>query len=360
MDFIKTFPCAGCGARLTFAPGTRMLRCEFCGTENAIAENDARVEEQDFESFLATLESQQETVEDEAVKCERCGAEQELPDHHFAATCAFCAAPIVSKSYAKRHVKPQSMVPFQVDRGRAQEAFRRWVKGLWLAPGELKRHAQSDAAMAGVYLPFWTYDCRTATDYQGERGEDYVTQERVTTRDASGKSVTRMQQVVKTNWFPAAGHVERFHDDVLVVASHSLPHGVRGAAQGWDLKALVPYQPEFLSGYRAEAYQVGLKEGFPLAKEVIDVQVHDAVRADIGGDRQRVGQLSTRYAEVKFKHVLLPVWVSAYRFRDKVYRFVVNGQTGEVAGESPISWQKTTLIVIGVVIWLIFLAWFFN
>lgn len=360
MDFIKTFPCAGCGARLTYSPGTRSLRCEFCGTANAIAENDARVEEQDFAQWLESLESRQETIEDEAVRCERCGAEQELPPHHFAAHCAFCAAPIVSKSYAKRHVKPQSLVPFQVDRRRAQDAFRQWVRGLWLAPAELKRYAQGDEALKGIYLPFWTYDCRTASDYQGERGEDYTTTEPVTSRDASGKTVTRMQQVVRTNWSPAAGHVERFHDDVLVMASHSLPHGVRGAARGWDLKALVPYQAQFLGGYLAEAYQVGLKEGFPIAKETIDVQVHEAVRRDIGGDRQRVARVATRYDEVKFKHVLLPVWVSAYRFRDKVYRFVVNGQTGEVAGESPISWQKTTLIVIGVIIWIVFLAWFFS
>lgn len=360
MDFIRTFPCAGCGAKLTFSPGTRELRCEHCGTRNEIAENDARVEEQDFAAFLATLEARQETMEDEAVRCARCGAEQELPDHHFAAHCAFCGTAIVSRSYARRHVKPQSLVPFQVDRARAQDAFRRWVKGLWLAPGELKRHAQSDAALTGVYLPYWTYDCRTASDYQGERGEDYTTQERVTTRDASGKAVTRMQPVVRTNWSPAAGHVERFHDDVLVMATESLPHGVRGAARAWDLKALVPYQPEFVSGYRAEAYRIGLKDGFPLAKETIDAEVQDAVRRDIGGDRQRVHAVSTRYDEVKFKHVLLPVWISAYRFRDKVYRFVVNGQTGEVAGESPVSWQKTTLIIIGVVIWLLFLIWFFS
>ena len=291
------------------------------------------------------------------MRCEGCGAEQELPPHHFAAVCAFCAAPIVSKGYAKRHVKPRSIVPFQVDRARAQEAFRRWVRGLWLAPGELKRHAQTDAAITGIYLPFWTYDCRTSSEYAGERGEDYTATEPVTTRDASGKTVTRMQQVVKTRWSPVAGRVERFHDDVLVLASESLPHGVRGAAQGWDLKALVPYQPEFVSGHLAEAYQVGLKAAFPVARDTIDAQVHDAVRRDIGGDRQRVARVDTRYDEVKFKHVLLPVWVSAYRYRDKAYRFVVNGQTGEVAGESPVSWQKTTLIVVGVVIWLLFLAW---
>jgi LSD1 subclass zinc finger protein len=354
--FIRTFPCASCGAKLAYAPGTRHLKCDFCGAENSIAENDARIEELDFDAYLQALEGKSDTFEAETAKCEKCGAEQQLPANHYAAICSFCAAPIVTKTYARRLVKPKAMVPFQVDRGRAQDAFRRWVKGLWLAPGELKRYAQSDAAMTGTYLPFWTYDCATASDYEGERGEDYYTNETFTTRNSAGETVTQVRRVKHTNWFPASGQVEHFHDDVLVMASESLPPSLRGAASGWKLAALVPYQPEFVSGYLAEAYQVGLRDGFPRAKEQIDATVYNLVRADIGGDQQRVARVSTRYHDVRFKHVLLPVWLSAYRFRDKTYRFLVNGQTGEVAGESPISWQKTTLLVIAVIVFLIIVA----
>jgi hypothetical protein len=127
----------------------------------------------------------------------------------------------------------------------------------------------------------------------------------------------------------------------------------------WKLNALVPYQPEFVSGFRAEAYQIGLREGYPIAKEQIDARIYGLARADIGGDQQRVDDIATRYSEVKFKHVLLPVWISAYRFRDKTYRFLVNGQTGEVAGESPLSWQKVTWLVV-VVIVVILLALVFG
>lgn len=355
-SFIRTFPCVSCGAKLAFAPGTRHLKCESCGAENDIAVDDARVEELEFDAYLKELEGREETFEAETAKCAKCGAEQRLPDHHFAAHCAFCTAPIVAKTYARRHVKPRSMIPFQVERGRAQDQFRTWVKGLWLAPGELKRYAQSDAAMTGTYLPFWTYDCRTASDYQGERGEDYYTNETVTTRNASGQAVTQVRRVKHTNWFPAAGRVEHFHDDVLVMASQSLPPSLRGAAADWKLAALVPYQAEYVSGYLAEAYQVGLRDGFPIARDQIDARVYSLVRADIGGDQQRVHKVDTHYADVRFKHVLLPVWISAYRFRNKTYRFLVNGQTGEVAGESPVSWQKVTWLVVAVVVFLIVVA----
>ena len=357
-DFIRTFPCQGCGAKLSFAPGTLNLQCEYCGAANEIAADDSRVEELDFASWLKLLEGREEVEQAETVKCAKCGAEQTLPEHHFASTCTFCSTPIVSKSYASRHIKPRAMVPFQVDRARAQDEFRRWVKGLWLAPGELKRAARSDAGLAGAYLPYWTYDCQTTSDYSGERGEHYYVDDVVTSTDSQGRTVRQTRRRQETRWSPASGRVERFHDDVVVMASHSLPATLQGAAMAWNLKGLVPYQAEYVSGFRAEAYKVGLREGFPVAKEAIDAAVYDLIRRDIGGDAQRVHDVSTQYSSVKFKHVLLPVWISAYRYHGKVYRFLVNGQTGEVSGESPISWSKVAWLVIGIVLLLLLIGLF--
>ena len=350
--FVKTFPCTGCGAKLSFSPGTKELACEYCGTANPIPEGGENVEELDFDTYLQALEGKMEVEEVEEVRCEKCGAEQSMAGHLFAGHCTFCGAAIVSKSYASRRIKPKSLVPFQVTRDRAAEAFRRWVRGLWLAPGDLKRYAQKDAGLAGVYLPYWTYDCRTASDYAGERGDDYWTTETYTTQDAQGKSVTQTRQVKHTRWTPAAGHVEKFHDDVLVMASKTLPPQITGSVMRFDLKGLVPYQPQFVSGFQAEAYQVTLREGFPVAKQSIDEAVRALIRRDIGGDQQRIHSVSTRYSGVKFKHVLLPVWISAYRYRDKAYRFLINGQTGEVSGESPKSWWKIAAIALGVLILL--------
>ena len=350
--FVKTFPCAGCGARLSFAPGTRELRCEFCGTANAIAEDDGRVEELDFQTYLKALEGRLETVEEEQVKCDKCGAEQTLPESLFASRCTFCGTGIVSKSYANRRIKPKAIVPFQVDRGRAQEAFRSWVRKLWLAPGDLKRYAQTDAGLAGVYLPFWTYDCGTASDYRGERGDDYYTTETYTTRNSAGETVTQTRQVRHTRWTAVSGHVDHFHDDVLVMGSTSLPGHIVDSTERWDLKALVPYKADFVSGFQAEAYRIGLAEGFPVAQATIDATIRRLVERDIGGDHQRIHGVDTRYADIKFKHVLLPVWISAYRYRDKAYRFVINGQTGEVAGESPKSWWKIAFLAAAILVGL--------
>jgi LSD1 subclass zinc finger protein len=350
--FVKTFPCTGCGAKLSFAPGTSSLQCDFCGTSNAIEAEDARIEELDFDTYLKALEGKQETIEEEHVRCDKCGASQNLPSNFFASRCTFCGAGIVSKSYANRRVKPKSIVPFQVDRKRAQECFRSWVRKLWLAPNDLKRYAQSDAGLTGVYLPFWTYDCHTSSDYRGERGDDYYATETYTTQNSSGQTVTQTRQVRRTRWTGVSGHVDAFHDDVLVMASTSLSSDIVAATERWDLSKLSPYQPEYVSGFQAEAYSIGLKEGFPVARATIDIHVRRAIERDIGGDHQRIHSVSTRYSGVKFKHVLLPVWVSAYRYRDKAFRFIINGQTGEVSGESPKSWWKIAFLALAILVGL--------
>jgi LSD1 subclass zinc finger protein len=349
---VPIFPCGGCGAKLSFAPGTERLQCEFCGTTNAIVADARRIEELDFETYLKALAGREETVEAQAVRCDKCGAEQSLPGQVFASRCTFCGSSFVSAAYANRRIKPKSIVPFQVDRQRAQEQFRNWVRKLWLAPNDLKRYARSDAGLSGIYLPFWTYDCRSASDYRGERGDDYYTTETYTTRNSSGQTVTQTRQVRHTKWTPVSGHVAHFHDDVLVMASHSLPSQIVGATDKWNLKALVPYQADFVSGFQAEAYQVGLEEGFPIAKAAIDIAVRRLIERDIAGDHQRIHSVATRYNDVKFKHVLLPVWVSAYRYRDKAYRFIINGQTGEVSGESPKSWWKIAFLTLAILLGL--------
>ena len=158
------------------------------------------------------------------MKCAKCGAEQTLLDAATSPpTCTFCGAPIVSKSYAE----PPHQAARRSCRSRSIARARRTSSaagcaGCWLAPGDLKRYAQSDAGLAGVYLPYWTYDCHTASDYAGERGEDYYVTRRTATDSQGERHRTRRRK--QTRWSPASGHVEHFHDDVLV---HGLAHAAR-------------------------------------------------------------------------------------------------------------------------------------
>ena len=111
---------------------------------------------------------------------------------------------------------------------------------------------------------------------------------------------------------------------------------------------------------KAQRYQVNLAEGFELAKQAAAPVIDSDVRRDIGGDEQRVTRVSTRYSAVTFKHLLLPVYVGAYRFRDKVYQVVVNGRTGEVQGERPYSVWKIALFVLAILLLVLLLVLVFG
>jgi len=228
-----------------------------------------------------------------------------------------------------------------LDERAAREAMTKW-----LAPNGLQDYARKGRAMAGIYTPYWTFDADTRSRYTGQRGTHYYVTKTVT---RNGKRVQVRER--RTRWRPVSGQVARFFDDLLVLGSRSLPKGYTDALEPWDLSTLEPYQPNFLAGFRAEGYQVELEDAYAEAREKMDQIIRTDVRRDIGGDEQRVGSVDTDIGTLTFKHVLLPVWLAAYKFKGKSYRFVVNGQTGKVQGERPWSAVKIAIaVIIGLII----------
>ena len=340
----RQFPCKHCGASLTFAPGTHSLKCPYCGTLNEIAADATPIVELDYQTQLRQLSQTQATHETVVVHCDGCGADSTLPPGTTAGACPFCGRAIVATARTKCLIKPRSLLPFAVDRPRATGQFAGWLGGLWFAPTSLKRAAEA-GRLDGVYLPAWTYDAKTTSDYTGERGDHYWDTETYT-ETVNGRTETRTRQVQRTRWRPVGGRVFVPFDDVLVIADRSLPDGLRRSLGDWDLPNLCPYADDYLSGFVAETYQIELPDGFEIAKGVMAGVIDTAVRRDIGGDEQRVGGVDTQYAAVTFKHVLLPVWISAYRFNDRAYHFVINGRTGRVFGERPYSVAKIVAVVL--------------
>jgi len=327
-----------------------VLKCPYCGFENPIPKSDAQVEEQDYRSFLEQAANEKETHEVHRIKCDKCGAETTMPPELTSAVCPFCGANMVFSGEVSRLIKPEGLLPFKYTQNDAFEAFRRWIRRMWFAPGDLKQYAQSDSRLAGIYIPYWTYDSDTTTSYTGERGEYYYTTETFTANE-SGRQVTRTRQVRHTRWTPASGTVSNTFDDILILASKSLPQKYADSLEPWDLEDLVPYADEYLSGFRAESYQVSLAEGFEEAKGVMASAIRNSIRGDIGGDEQRINSANTQYGKITFKHILLPVWISAYRFRDRVFRILINARTGEVQGERPYSpWKIAGIVLLGLVI----------
>ena len=143
--------------------------------------------------------------------------------------------------------------------------------------------------------------------------------------------------------------MKRYFKGVLVAASKAVAEAKLNALEPWDLDSMCPYEPAYLAGFKAQRYQVDLPDGFVKAKATMYGTIVGDVRHDIGGDEQRVDDVQTLYANVMFRHLLLPVWIGAYRFQSKVYQVAVNARTGEVQGERPYSAAKIALLVAAIV-----------
>jgi len=342
----RQFPCRQCGAKVDYAPDTEVLKCPYCGSETPIPQSEEQIQELDFREYLNQLANAQEVNEEHRVKCDKCGAETTMPPEVAAGSCPFCGANLVITTHTSRLLKPKALLPFKVSQQQGFADFRRWISGLWFAPNDLKRYAQSEDKLAGIYVPYWTYDSDTTSFYRGERGDDYWVTETYTTTE-NGRAVTKSRQVRRTRWTSVNGTVWNQFDDVLVLASQSLPRKYADRLEPWDLDNLAPYADDYLSGFRAESYQVDLPAGFEIARSVMDAGIQASIQRDIGGDHQRIGSVKTSYDKITFKHILLPVWLSTYRYRNKMYRILINARTGELQGERPYSaWKITALVVI--------------
>ena len=340
------FPCAQCGADYRFDPAKGTLTCDHCGHSIALKEGRESIRELDFRAALNNQLPTQEIEETRVSACPNCGAEVEFDAATHAAECPFCATPVVTDTGTHRHIKPRAVLPFALTELAAHDAMTDWLGRLWFAPNGLRDYARKGRRMQGIYTPYWTYDADTKSAYSGQRGTIYYESHTVM---VDGKPQRR--QVQKIRWTPVSGRTARFFDDVLVLASRALPKRYTDALAPWDLSHLIPYSPEYLAGFRAEGYTVDLGDGYDEARAIMDRTIERDVRFDIGGDRQQIHHINTTVSDVTFKHILLPVWLAAYKYRGKTYRFVVNGQTGRVQGERPWSaWKIAFATLLGALI----------
>ena len=350
----RSFPCPTCGASLAYEPGTSALKCGHCGSEHEIdgPPPDLAADAFTEHDFRAALRDDAEHA-DTAVRleliCQSCGAHTQLPENVTTAACAFCGTPISGEKKSARLLRPKLILPFAIPTAKAKSLYEHWLASLWFAPSDLRKLAFLDAALKGIYLPYWTYDAHAITRYTGMKGIDYWVTQSYTVM-VNGRPQSRTRRVRKTRWYPAAGVVDNQFDDVLVPATRSLPKDRLDSLEPWDLPRSVPFDDDFLAGFVTESYAVPLDDGFGLAEQRMQPEIDATIRRDIGGDRQIISSKSTNYPSITFKHILLPVWVSAYRYRGKLFQIIINAQTGELSGQRPYSFWKIFFLVLVILI----------
>ncbi|MCC6573551.1 MAG: hypothetical protein IT462_07150 [Planctomycetes bacterium] len=347
-----TLPCAQCGAELEFVPGQAVLKCGHCGhTQNIVVTGG--VVEYDLNDAMNRFLGKNAVPPPSGVrqiKCEECSAEIQVADTETTVRCDYCGSrKTVTVEQPHEVLRPESLLPFAFDSKTADEKFRTWMKGLWFRPNALK-HRSSVEDLNGLYVPYWTYDSHVAAQWTAQAGYYYYVTEHYTTR-VNNQTVHRTRQVRKIRWVWTSGHRRDFFDDWLVCASLQLRNRLAklvAKIEPFPTKAALPFDMKFLAGFRAERYTVDLKQGWEIARNGIYGEVSARCGRDVPGDTHRFLDVRASYYGQSFKLTLLPIYVMAYRFQNKVFNVLINGATGEVQGQAPLSWVKIMLLVLAI------------
>lgn len=338
----KKKPCANCGAELKYKPGSQQLACEYCGYEEFIEQSKNSLEELELSHYLQLVGTKAHTETISLLHCKNCGANQHVEENYKSLDCVYCGEPLILEDASDENwILPGAVLPFKIDKKKAHCVFSQWISNVWFAPNKLKRAALSPEGLFGLYVPYWTFDCDLTAKYRGMRGEYYY----VTERYKTSKGV-KTRNVRKTRWYNTSGKVNGFIDDILVNASLKKEQEIPNKIARWNLKELQPFDKSYLSGFVTEKYSVSLKDGhrssFAKAKKI----AYQWIRKDIGGDTQQIHSTDIKLQNETFKHILLPMYISTYRFKSKEYYFYINGQTGVISGKYPISFWKVFLLVL--------------
>lgn len=336
--------CPSCGGTMNFSPETGGLVCPFCGRKEQIEAGEGSGE-LDFFAAESTENCDWGSAK-KFVICESCGAELVYDELNISSKCPYCDSNLVMQESSEDTMAPGGVCPFTVTKEQAGSRFLSWLKGKLFCPSKVKKQAKA-REMQGVYLPYWTFDCDTDSEYRADYSKSH-------TRTVNGKTETY------TTWHNTSGYYSRSFDDEETVASDRYDASLLAGIGKFDTQNNVEYKPEYVAGFAAERYSIGLKDAWERVKAVISRLLRSDVRKKVkheeSADSVNVTALNTTFSNITYKYLLLPVWISSFKYNDKVYSFMVNGRTGKVAGKYPISpWR--VLAAVGIVLAIVIVGY---
>ena len=356
---LRKHPCPECGGDAEWSAARKALACPYCGTILPWTDGGdplgATISEQDLEAALGSMGSENRGLrtEKKSVKCESCQAISIFDPDRAAQRCDFCGSPaIVPVDDLTDLITPESLLPAVIAATQVRDQLRAWYGSRWWAPTKLKRAALTDQ-LHGIYLPYWTFDAHVDAHWTAESGYYYYTTE--TYRGSDGKTATR--QVRQTRWENSAGELAHFFDDDAVPGTVGVHTTLLRQVEPFPtLKDLKPYEPAYVRGWTVERYQIDLRQASQTSRQQMDGVIHQLCEREVPGDTRRNLQVESAYQGRTFKHILVPVWLATYTYGAKSFQVVVNGYTGKMAGEHPLSWVKITFAVLGALLVVLVIA----
>jgi hypothetical protein len=322
----RAFTCPRCGGRLRFEPEIIDLRCENCGYVEGVVEEPAAGAQQVLDYALPTRQGQRWAEAHRHYTCRQCGAASVLPPGQTSDVCPFCgtAALLAAPAAEADLLPPQAVIPMSLESDVVFKAVRAWLGRGFFAPDDLA-HLARGSLLSPVYVPFWSFNTTLTSRWRAEVQEE-----------VNGRS----QTVTRT------GEETAFFTHWLQPGTRALPAKLLRALEPFDLEQSVLYKPEYLAGWPAGAYDISLAQASLDARAAL-VEVTTArlwKRALPGRLVTNLQVTGSDFTGQTYQLVLLPVWVGNYHYHGRAFRVLVNGQTGQVAGDKPVDTVKLWLL----------------
>lgn len=343
MDYTIAYKCPCCGAALVWGSKEQELVCEYCDNTFTEAQLKEILEEenkkvQEVNAAWNEEEQEQEEIQLNGMKvhiCQSCGGEIIGDENSVATECVYCGSPTILTENISGVNRPKYIIPFKMDKKTAKERLKEFYKGKRLLPKEFSNKKHIDS-IKGVYVPFWLFDCDADADitYKANRTHFWS--------DSN-------YDYTKTDHYMLKRKGKLSFEKIPVDASSKMDDAYMDSIEPFNYKQLVEFSEKYLSGYYADKYDVSLDASAPRANERVKRSTEDRFRDTVHGYESVFAESSRiNVKNGKAEYTMLPVWLLSKKYKDKIYTFAMNGQTGKIVGELPIDKSKAFKYLFGI------------
>lgn len=301
------FKCKNCGGNAVYSPEKHALFCPFCESEKS--------------GELSNGTSPEMTI------CPNCGGEITVEQHTSATQCPYCDSYLILNERVEGDYLPKLILPFQLGKESCKQLIREKFKKYLFAPTDFLAEVRLNS-MQGTYVPYWLYNYNTHCSFRGEG-----TKVRTWT---SGNT-----QYTETSYYAVDRDMDISFDKIPVDASEAMPDNVMDLMEPYNYSQLIDFNPEYMSGFYAEKYNMPANVVEPRAQKKMNDDAAALLKESYAGyNSVRPVNQEIRVKGSSASFGLLPVWKYQYTYNSKDYPFYVNGQTGKIVGEVPVSTKK--------------------
>lgn len=335
MAEMKNMVCPCCGGALVYDQTVQQVKCEFCNTEFNVSDLNAIDEDlnQEFAENENWNEAKLEEYEENEMKlftCEACGGEIITDLNTSSTRCPYCNNPVFISSRLVGVYKPNYVIPFKLTKDDAVNNLTKYLKGKILLPNSFKKDNKIED-VSGLYTPYFIFDAEVSgravfrgTTTRTWRSGDY--------------------RYTKTNYYKLVRHGDIAFDNIPVDASKRMPDDLMESIEPFDFKEAKEFQVAYISGHCADKYDVSKEETFTRATTRIKEGTIAALRSTTTGYLGcTLTESSINMHNSNADYVYYPVWTLNTKYKDKNYKFAMNGQTGKLVGNLPMSIAKLLL-----------------